>query len=697
MSPRNSQRSTSSSGSSLAHQIPDPNVFSDDYALEPLNTDRSSPFNADDDPTPASETPPLHTGVNISRPISPVSSVSSSAQPPTLSHRFLGHRDVFSIIPNRTASRASNTFSDVHRASSTSSHFSMPRAQSPYVGATGPSHPYGMYPQITRTSSIASASTVRPIERPFVTANGPEHPYAMYSQNTVPEEDDASLAQATIPVDFPGMGQPYRSGGQTRRDDVSDIVGSDGHIEELPPYTRFADEIAPKESLPSIQAVHLPAVVPQEVPMSPQSRHTQHVETVVELSSTSSRNGCSNSSVGFKEKIKQKGRQRVCGGLPFWFFFVIIGVLLLGVVLGAIIGGVIGSQKGASPSATADPYQNSSHPTATVTSTAFIDGVPLATGQPVASVPTGQYNVPTNGNEVNSKACIKNHTLVDTWGCLASSGMGITVTGQGWGASITLDSYPLSSSFMYGAQPPDLGTRPLDLTPSMDQDSSDLGPSLFAFTYYDKLTILHEQALIPNGQYRRKDDSHIYGMPEDKPWFCWFNETLLEFFIYVDKSVNSSATTPAATATPSSPSTTPSTFTTPSSTTLGSSLPPPAAFTGKPSGSPYGPPEDFVNHHTTESGYNRRRSDDKLQKRKRYDDYPLLMKVEEKRKPRGNVPPYCQQMQVLDSGEIVPVPYVAQISVQEIEDMDDDNQNRFRRRGDAEDLSRGCACEWISW
>lgn len=72
------------------------------------------------------------------------------------------------------------------------------------------------------------------------------------------------------------------------------------------------------------------------------------------------------------------------------------------------------------------------------------------------------------------------------------------------------------------------------------------------------------------------------------------------------------------------------------------------------------------------------------------------MKVEEKRKPSGNIPPYCQQMQVLDNGDIVSRPYVAPISVQEIEDMDVDNRNRFKRRGDREDRGRGCACEWIS-
>ncbi len=124
-----------------------------------------------------------------------------------------------------------------------------------------------------------------------------------------------------------------------------------------------------------------------------------------------------------------------------------------------------------------------------MTSTAFIDGVPLATEHPVPTVPTGQYNVPINGKGVNSKACIKDDRLADAWDCLPSTGMGITVNGQGWGAKMTLDSYPLSGSFIYGAQPPDLGMRPLNLTPAMDEDSSDLGPSLFAWTFYDKLTI----------------------------------------------------------------------------------------------------------------------------------------------------------------------------------------------------------------
>jgi hypothetical protein len=229
------------------------------------------------------------------------------------------------------------------------------------VGATGPSHPYGMYPQITRTSSIASASTVRPVERAFIAPGGPEHPYAMYPQNTVPEEDDVSLAQASIPLGFPGMGQQYQRIAETRRDDIADIVGSDGHVEELPPYTRYADGLAPKERLASLRGVTLPPVVHRDVPMSPQSSRTRFSATGVELNSATSAELGSDSSGSFKEKIKQKSKQRVCGGIPFWFIFVIVGVLLLGVVIGAIIGGVVGSRKGAIANGDSESLQNSSY------------------------------------------------------------------------------------------------------------------------------------------------------------------------------------------------------------------------------------------------------------------------------------------------------------------------------------------------
>ena len=124
-----------------------------------------------------------------------------------------------------------------------------------------------------------------------------------------------------------------------------------------------------------------------------------------------------------------------------------------------------------------------------MTSTAFIDGTPLPTDHPVPNVPNGPYNIPTDDIEVNWQACISNTDLSGAWACMAHLEVGMTVIGQGRNVKLVLDPYPLNSSFLYGAQPPDLDLQQLKLAAAMDRDSIELGPSLFAWTYYDKLTI----------------------------------------------------------------------------------------------------------------------------------------------------------------------------------------------------------------
>ena len=202
---------------------------------------------------------------------------------------------------------------------------------------------------------------MRPAEQPFVAPSGPEHPYAMYSQNTVPEEDSASLNPATIPVGFPGMGLQYQGGAETRREDIADIVGPDGHIEELPPYTQYADEVAPKETPSSIHVVSSPAAAPQNASPSPQCAQIHCLENGLELNNSSSRNTVRDSKGSFKEKIKRKSRQRVCCGLPLCFFFAIIVVLFLGVLLGGVIGGVIGGRDNPTTNAPSNANQISSY------------------------------------------------------------------------------------------------------------------------------------------------------------------------------------------------------------------------------------------------------------------------------------------------------------------------------------------------
>ena len=232
--PLSSSRRSSTSAASMARPTSlmiqtNPDVFSDDYAI-----DRSPDLSPVDSIQHSSEhlsLPHPHPRNSV-----PNQTLAPSTRPTSILKRPL--QDVSSTIPNRAVSTISYAESSTQRTSSTSSRFSMPRSQSPYVGPTGPSHPYAMYPQVTRASSIASESTIRPMERAFVGHPRPEHPYSMYPQNTVPEEDNP------IPLGFPGLGAIYR----TRRadDEVADIVGVDGHVEELPPYTRYAENMLPK-------------------------------------------------------------------------------------------------------------------------------------------------------------------------------------------------------------------------------------------------------------------------------------------------------------------------------------------------------------------------------------------------------------------------------------------------------------------
>lgn len=122
--------------------------------------------------------------------------------------------------------------------------------------------------------------------------------------------------------------------------------------------------------------------------------------------------------------------------------------------------------------------------------TETLDGMPLPSEFPVAFVPNEHFKVMASDLKEDSQECILDVGLRTAWACLLPMELGITVTGQGWDANLTVDQYPLNRKlFTYGAQRPDLPPQPIQLVPSTDQDDKDLGPSLFAHTEYDKLTI----------------------------------------------------------------------------------------------------------------------------------------------------------------------------------------------------------------
>lgn len=371
--------------------LTNPNVFSDDFALEPYPTvsDSSSPvgdgvsrssmsFSMPGRPS-GYHRPSSHTqeGSQTSRSsleyggFSPLSSRDSRPLSQSFNHA-LG-TDVASDGPKET--------SRPHRSISTISNFSMPRTQSPYQGATGPSHPYGMYPQdigLARSSSSATQSTMRMPDRLYAGGSGPSQPYGMYPQNTVPEDEISPPAGTIHPTPgFPGLGQTYRRRFAPDGEEAADLVGPDGYTEQLPPYTRYPNNVPPKNRLSG--------------PVGPiggtrdQSQNTENDSRtqlggsqdtlnasysgemtsrnlVVEDSLTPLNSppieGPEPPSEGghFKERVKQKGKRRVCfGRIPLWLAMVLL--FIFAVLLGAVIGGVLGRIKARPQKSASDDHR----------------------------------------------------------------------------------------------------------------------------------------------------------------------------------------------------------------------------------------------------------------------------------------------------------------------------------------------------
>lgn len=321
-------------------EVANPNVFSDEYAL-----DLADSIN-DLSPTDSLESRPEH--LTLGRGDN-VQSAPREYLPLGLPGKLLGLNDLStgreaqadaSADPHRTPS-ISRSIADSQRTLSTSSRFSMPRAPSPYRGPTAPSQPYGLYSQVTRASSIASESTIRPAERPFIPQGGPEHPYSMYPQNTVPEEDDDP--EAHLGLGFPGLTQAFQPGTVAPGNDTGDIVGTDGHIEQLPPYSRYADNVIAKGDMARIDTGGGVSADPTlETSLQPGASSASDVELTAvgpELSATE---------VARKEGLTEdKKMRRTCFGMPLWTMLILIAVVVLAAVLGGVIGGVVGNKKGA--------------------------------------------------------------------------------------------------------------------------------------------------------------------------------------------------------------------------------------------------------------------------------------------------------------------------------------------------------------
>ena len=392
-----------------------PDIFSDDFALEALGpTDGFRPSASSHEPTPRPHTPPRNTRTPSLRLYPSAPQLNDGFRRPkglggpSRGNSVSQNNGLSSQLPRRTPSMVSRSdYTEIapshQRQLSVNSNFSMPRrTQSPYQGATGPSHPYGMYPQDIGLGRSSTTSTIRPPERSYVGPDGPAHPYGMYSQNTVPEgEADSDGAAPIVPVGFPGLGQQY-----TRRlgpdgEDVDDIIGPDGHTEQLPAYTRYPnaeggqDRYVPgvlppimQESSPTLSG-HRSSPVLTDHASSPglgingfspvlgghatssgPTDPTRTRESVndslnsddngpINLAATSA---ASNGSGSFKEKFIEKSKKPTCcGRVPRWAMCLIVFLsVALAVSLAGSLGRWISRKENKDPTATSWPASSPS-------------------------------------------------------------------------------------------------------------------------------------------------------------------------------------------------------------------------------------------------------------------------------------------------------------------------------------------------
>jgi hypothetical protein len=284
---------------------------------------------------------------------------SSTTKPRNLDNFSLRHDGAMgaaTVAAHHTASSSSS--STITRSSSVSTDAPIMIPEGPYQGPARPSHPYQMYPQNTRptrTASVATTSTfAAPLERGYTGPSGPTHPYGLYPQNTVPETEGVEpLPNSNIPVGFPGRVAAYQRRLGPDGEEAADIIGPDGHTEQLPPYSKYPDEafarkVNPTGLLPAGAggiglATRNPEFASREDLTSPVSRHSAAISEGSSQMPTTPVTAVS-------EKPPEKGwkaiaRRKACGIVPYWALVLAGLVILICVVVVGAVMGVIASKR----------------------------------------------------------------------------------------------------------------------------------------------------------------------------------------------------------------------------------------------------------------------------------------------------------------------------------------------------------------
>lgn len=353
----------------------------------------------------------------------------------------------------------------------------------------------------------------------------------------------------------------------------------------------------------------------------------------------------------------------------------------------------------------------------------------------------GTFSINLGPAEEVQSECLIDSSISAAWDCdlAPNSKMGLVVqdiVGDGQGSGATLFYNSDDDEIAAGAQLAYMQTRFSPFLTVQDNDDKDNGLAFYFQDFYDKIVVVPEHSIDLSNYQRVKRDSHNSVpfvvpaawrsrkevlVPGAKPWFCVWNETFVEGFIYVNEAIASSTTSTSTSSTPTvssplaqdSPKTTaaPPWPTGPPSYTAGSSNDViTTTITDTLTTAVYsGPAQGYqewagsqrwkasLHEHATGSM-------NKRQVPGPWEALPYVVKIEERRLP-DSPQPYCQQYQILDNGQANWLsdgdggPIIVKLNEQDPSFGSYQNagtpSNSKRKRG-ISSMANACHCQWMS-
>lgn len=353
----------------------------------------------------------------------------------------------------------------------------------------------------------------------------------------------------------------------------------------------------------------------------------------------------------------------------------------------------------------------------------------ISTPTSTVPLPTGTWALNLGPAQQPQAQCLTIPQQRIAWDCHLAYGNELAIhvqtphDGPQSGAYLYYVNNPYEPGLTYGSQTSQMNTSFSPFIWVHDVDQAGDEPALYWKTSYDKMVVLPEDALdVSSKKIKRDNPPHWFegqtAQPSSKPWYCFWNDTLLEGFIYPNKQIrrlpsstlpSASYSTPAwASTITASPSQTITTTLTMSTTT--------ATYTGAASAFPKWLHDKYPNFnmttYTTPTTPEKRDDHDPDEEDEDIPDnvfglkvYPYQIKLEERRLP-GSPLPYCVQYQVLDDGFVNWIPGTGgqQVVIQLSEknppfrpvlypEQPHGARSRIRKRNESPE---SCHCQWMS-